>query len=44
MSCTDNETFCLKLRETLDTTVVLWCASVKAFIEIFEENKENLFG
>ena len=44
MSCTDNVTFCLKLRETLDTTVVLWCASVKAFIEIFEENKKNLFG
>ena len=44
MSCTDNETFFLKLRETLDTTVVLWCASVKGFIEIFEENKKNLFG
>ena len=34
---------CLKLRETLDTTVVLWCASVKAFIEIFEENKKKPF-
>ena len=41
MSCIDNETFCLKLRETLNTTVVLWCASVKAFIEIFEENKKT---
>ena len=44
MSCTDNETFCLKLRETMDTTVHLWCASVKAFIEIFEENKKKTFS
>ena len=39
MSCTDNETFFVKLRETLDTNIVLRCASVKAFIEIFGKKK-----
>ena len=41
MSCTDNETFFVKLRETLDTNIVLRCASVKAFIEIFGKKKKT---
>ena len=41
MSCTDNETFFLNLRETLVTNIVLRCGAVKAFIEIFEENKKT---
>ena len=41
MSCTGNEIFFLKLRETLDTNIFLRCASVKAFIDIFEENKKT---
>ena len=43
MSCTDNETFFVKLRETLDTNIVLQCASVKAFIEIFEKKTKKPF-
>ena len=40
MSITD-ATFFLKLRETLDTNIVLRCASVKALIKIFEETKKK---
>ena len=36
-------TFFLKLRETLDTNIVLRCASVKALIKIFEETKKKNF-
>ena len=41
MSITD-ATFFLKLRETLDTNIVLRCASVKALIKIFEETKKKI--
>ena len=40
MSITD-ATFFLKLRETLDTNIVLRCASVKALIKILEETKKK---